>query len=208
MKFPHSITYHRDLLVINPKHLCVVDDRPLLFLAGPIHAAPRWQDHAIRYLAKTAPDIAVATPRWMNWIELRCDESFEPEYAFFRQRPWEKYYMTRAAGGGAILFWLACPSPEYLRPGMVYSATTRFELGEWMTRCSLDPSIPLEIGAEEDFPTLRTIQYDLYDLMGAYETHKKLESLLDAAVLRARDRFSGYRPEPFNPELIKGLERV
>lgn len=74
--------------------------------------------------------------------------------------------MRQAAEGGTLLFWMPEADPMYLTPEMVYGATTRFELGEWMARYEIGPTLSIELCGEDNFPTLHTIKYDMYDLMG------------------------------------------
>lgn len=191
---------------ILPPFYYEVPDKPVIFLAGPIHAAPRWQSEAARMILNKTKDIVVASPRRLYLEQLPADYFSDSLYTFYRQRPWEKYYMARAAQGGSILFWMPAPDPEYYRPGMVYGATTRFELGEWMTRYEMDPTIGLEIGAEPDFPTLHTIRYDKLDLMGSDEIYHNLETLVDKTIERAYGKFAQYRHTPDNVSEIKGLQ--
>jgi len=191
---------------ILPPFYYEVPDKPVVFLAGPIHAAPRWQSQAAMMILDKTDDIVIASPRRIYLDHLPADFFSDSLYTFYRQRPWEKYYMNRAAEGGAILFWLPEANPEYLRPGMVYSATTRFELGEWMTRYDIDPTIGLEIGAESHFPTLHTIKYDKLDLMGSDEIYESLETLVDKTIEKAYRKFAQYKHTPDNVSEIKGLQ--
>lgn len=188
-----------------PKHYIEVPNNPVIFLAGPIHAAPRWQERAAKMILKKTKDIIIASPRLILTEYISLDYFDESKYGFFRQRPWEKYYMNRAAAGGTVLFWLSKPNANYLHEETVYGATTRFELGEWMTRYSMDNSISLKIGGDLDFPTIHTIRYDKEDLMGSDFIHDNLESLVDVSIESAYRKFELYKRIPDDITTIKGL---
>lgn len=191
---------------ILPPFYYEVPDNPVIFLAGPIHGASRWQSEAARMILSRTKDIVIASPRRFYFEQMPANYFDDSLYTFYRQRPWEKYYMNRAAQGGAVLFWLPAPDPDFLKPGMVYGATTRFELGEWMTRYDIDPSIGLEIGGEPGFPTLHTIRYDKEDLMGSNEIYDNLETLVEKAIETAYWKFEKYNHKPDNISHIKGLQ--
>jgi len=56
------------------------------------------------------------------------------------------------------MFWL--PNWEVHECDKVYSAMTRFELGQFTTHCRYDKSTRVCIGSDGKFPQLRTIKYD------------------------------------------------
>ena len=114
--------------------------------------------------------------------------------------------MNRAAEGGNLLFWLPKADPEYYLHIMAYGATTRFELGEWMTRYSIDNSLSLEIGGEKGFPAIHTIMYDKLDLMGNDDVHEDLEALVNASIESAYSTFAKYRHIPDDAAKIRGLQ--
>ena len=55
-------------------------DEPLIFLAGPIKGAPRWQNEAIKILEKLSSEIVIASPSW------RIDEKY-----FGDNKNWEVF---------------------------------------------------------------------------------------------------------------------
>jgi hypothetical protein len=111
--------------------------------------------------------------------------------------------MEKAGRHGCILFWL--PGPEYLEEGLVYGATTRFELGEWMYRSRMDGTLGLEIGSDGQFPTLHTIKYDMECNMPGKPLHSDLQATCMAGIQRAIENFDTNRPSPEDPALIRGL---
>jgi len=111
-------------LVILPPNL----EKPvgaLIFLAGPIKGSEKWQEEAISYLQKLAPEINIASPR------KRLDrEVIFTEEDYISQIDWETVYLQRAAEKGAIIFWFAKEAIHYCdRP---FARTTSIEFGEWM----------------------------------------------------------------------------
>lgn len=49
-------------VVLLPATITAIDS-PLVFLAGPIQGAPRWQVDAVRWFTEHAPLISVTSPR-------------------------------------------------------------------------------------------------------------------------------------------------
>lgn len=121
----------------------VETDGPVLFLAGPIQGAPEWQQTAAGIIHSLDSGIVVASPR---------RDYPEGEFVYERQVDWETEYLARAAGSGAILFWLAAQVQE--TPGRAYAQTTRFELGEHAAKHGFDGRI-ISVGIEEGFGNAR-----------------------------------------------------
>ena len=153
---------------------------PLIFLAGPIGSAPPWHEQAIDYLFYKEPNLNIASPKssLANWHEY--DHAVGIEEYFHRQRAWEWRYMEIASKEGAILFWL--PKEERHRCHKVYGATTRVELGQWMTRYSMDNDIRLCIGGENWFPEFSTIRYDIELHAPDMTVHKTIKETCDEAL--------------------------
>jgi len=99
-------------------------DNPLIFLAGPIQGAKRWQDRAIEIIQGKAPELYIASPR--RELDLHMD--FDPD-EYDRQVDWETYYLRKAGDIGVIMFWLA-KEYEHLCERS-YAQTSRVEWGEW-----------------------------------------------------------------------------
>lgn len=209
--------------ILVPDSFFEIDERPVIYLAGPINGISEWQSKAIEMILDKSDDIVIATPRIVLWEYITANPYLQgTSFRFDGLRPWEKYYMRRAAEGGTLLFWLPSPKPELLVNGVVYGATTRFELGEWFTRYSCDSSVNLVVGAEEDFPVLNNIRYDKKDLMGNDFMHTSLEVLVNSAIKSAYEKFENYKPmkylsssfpqqilnESEFKEKVKGIQRV
>ena len=116
----------------------------IVFLAGPITGADRWQDKAISIIQKIYPELNIANPR----RPISTDGRDFSDYMFAEQVDWESYYLKEAAKNGAVLFYLAKEAKHYCDRS--YAQTTRFELGEWTTKHKLN-GVKLVLGIEEGF---------------------------------------------------------
>lgn len=152
-----------ELMVIVPPYY-TIGDGPTIFLAGPIQGAPNWQAEAMRMIAGQAN---VASPR-RTWSK---PDQFE------EQVEWETFWLTLCAKQGIILFWLANQVTEH--PERVYAQTTRFELGEWITK--LDGKIAL--GIDSEFQGARYIRHrakhfgtPIFDTLGKTVMHAVQEA--------------------------------
>jgi hypothetical protein len=124
---------------------------PLIFLAGPIKGAIRWQDDAVDYIwtQDNTEHINIASPR-RPITKMTKDKKyvkFTPEM-FNEQVDWETKYLNRAAQDGVILFWLAKESVHLCE--RAYAQTTRFELSEWKEKY-LWRGAKIAVGIEEGF---------------------------------------------------------
>jgi hypothetical protein len=111
---------------------------PVVFLAGPVQGAPRWQPEATARLLSKSPLVNVANP-------------FGTDTAWAQQWEWEAHYLQVA---DVILFWL--PKEIQHECSRAYAQTSRFELGEWMARGG-----PLVVGIEPGFVGEDYIRYRL-----------------------------------------------
>lgn len=136
-------------LIIAPKYEEI--NSALVFLAGPIQGAQRWQDEAIKYIQAKAPEINIANPR-------RPDEQYHkgefPPELYAEQVDWETFHLRKAAKEGAILFWLAKEADH--KCYRAYAQSTRFELAEWKMRHERDGA-RLAVGIETSFTGARYI---------------------------------------------------
>jgi len=173
-----------------PKQYRPLSPDPLIFLCGPLHAAPRWQQAAAEMIFRKTEDTVIISPRWIMMGSIPSDYFNNCNYTFTRQRAWERYYLEKASLYGSILFWLPAVDPNMNNAELTYGATTRFELGEWMTRASLDPEINIEIGSDNQFDTIHTIKYDMRRLLPNHVLHNSLESLVDASIEKAHRKFA------------------
>ncbi len=157
---------------------------PLIYLAGPIRSAPEWQDEAIELLLSVMPDCTVANPR--RYVSKTLQEYVaKGDNAFFpRQRAWERHYMEIATEKdgekpkGVLLFYL--PAEEKHDHNKAYGHMTQYELGEWITRYELNPEISMVIGADQRYPELDTLAYDI-----SSRTNLKILSGLEETVREA-----------------------
>jgi hypothetical protein len=144
---------------------------PLLFLAGPCLGAPPWQQEVI--VALSDLDIAIANPR----LEKRFPSGNEERY--LAQINWESRHLRKASTESGILFWM--PPEADPQPHRSYAQTTRYELAEWMTRRSTDPSIRLYIGIDDDFSGKRYIRNR--SLVPVYDTLEEVLAAVRAELL-------------------------
>lgn len=127
-------------IIIAPKYQNV--DAPLIFLAGPIQGARRWQDKAIGLIQAESPELYIASPR-------RGEE--EGEFGiekYNEQVDWETYHLRKAGENGVIMFWLAKEFEHFC--SRAYAQTSRFELAEWKMRHEYEGA-KLVVGAEKGF---------------------------------------------------------
>lgn len=153
---------------------------PIIFLAGPIGSAPKWHEEAIDLLFKEEPGLIIASPNWgvkdlfAHYVCTGDDAHFE------KQRMWENHYMDLASKKGAILFWL--PGEEKHNCQKVYGATTRLELGEWITQFRYDPSVRFCIGSDGSFPEMSPIRTDLSQFAPGKRIFPSLEETCAEAI--------------------------
>ncbi|MCD4759532.1 nucleoside 2-deoxyribosyltransferase domain-containing protein [archaeon] len=119
-------------------------DSPMIFLAGPIQGAPKWQFDATKYIISHSNDIYVASPRRLEEFQ---EGKFTKEM-YNKQVDWETFHLRRAAKNGAVLFWLAKEKDH--KCYRAYAQTSRFELAEWKMWHEVY-GINFVVGIEEGF---------------------------------------------------------
>lgn len=136
-------------LFLQPPEIVELDPAvPLIFLGGPIQGAPKWHYDAAGIIHDTNPDIVVASPR---------KEYAEGTFKYYPQVHWEHHYLGRGGYGvGTNLFYL--PKQVEATPGRAYGQTSRVELGMWIMRCAVDPSINLVVGMPGEFGNERYLK--------------------------------------------------
>ena len=172
------------MILLEPKAYQPVSGGPVIFLAGPIHGAPPWQPHAFDLIRELDGTMIVVTPRRFHSPDHYRYRTTSTLQTFHRQRAWERHYMDMASQRGCVLFWL--PGPAGPLDGMVYGATTRYEMGLWSSRFAHDSTVGLCVGTDGAFPTVHTIAYDLEHEMAGRTVHTTLEDTVRAAVETAR----------------------
>lgn len=192
--------------LILPKNGLVLDLKQwehLYFLAGPIRWAWDWQTKTIKMLSKKDTNCYIACPcRYDDKHELfnyslpatkLSNGDFELQ--FENQTMWERYYLEMASNFGSIIFWL--PSQDKENPRKKedgpYAQDTYGELGRWSIRSAykLNPyevgrHVNLVVGAEAEFPGLKTIQKNFNDdHKSEYVIYSSLEETIDQAIAMA-----------------------
>jgi len=131
--------------------------KPLIFLAGPIKEAIRWQNKTAEILAKLAPEINIASPRYIGENQDTIGDFYLQEKPN-EQIDWETYHLNKAGKNGVVLFWLAKEAEHYC--SRAFAQTSRFELGEWKEK-HLTQNSKLVVGIEEGFSGKGYIEYRL-----------------------------------------------
>mgnify|MGYP000843565853 FL=1 len=131
-------------IYVPPEYL--KEEKPLVFLAGPIQGAEDWQTKAIEIIHSQNPDIIIASPRIS-----KIDDKFNKN----EQIDWETYHLRKAGSNGVIMFWLA-KEKEHIST-RAYAQTSRFELSEWKLRHEIYRS-KLIVGIEEGFSNTHYIK--------------------------------------------------
>ncbi len=169
-----------------PYEECII--RPTIFLAGPIKNAPDWQAEAINALHFALPEADIVSPRTPGKWHGKYNAQVE----------WETSELWHAAMHGVIMFWLANSISE--NPARCYAQTTRFELGEWMTKLlsgwysefgnqfDKSPS-QLVIGIEPGFSNEKYIRARARTMEPGYVIQSTLEDTCRQVIKVARDRY-------------------
>lgn len=189
------------MVLLEPLSYQRVSGGPLLFLAGPITAAPRWQEEAFGLIRGLESRAVVASPRRLHSVASYRYKSTQALSSFHRQRAWERYYMDLAARQGCILFWL--PGPRESFEGLIYGATARYELGLWSSRWSGDHGLGLCVGGDPGFPSLGTLAYDLEKEMPGKTLHRDLEDAVREAVGVSRGNYVRWEREGSPPVALE-----
>ena len=112
----------------------------VVFLAGPIQGAEDWQGKAIDLISAKCPSLSIANPR---------GDYSNGGFDYDVQVDWETHYLGLASNTGGILFWLAREVEHHCDRS--YAQTTRFELGEWVTKYIFNRDVHLFIGIDPIF---------------------------------------------------------
>lgn len=144
-------------MAIYTPHIYDRTDKGLIFLAGPIKGARRWQNEAAELLNKFNPEVNIASPRYIG-ADQEIIGDFYPIEKPHGQIDWETYHLNKAGKKGVVLFWLAKESEHYCE--RAFAQTSRFELGEWKEK-HLTQGSKLVVGIEYGFSGKSYIDYRL-----------------------------------------------
>jgi len=169
------------ILPVNyPKH-----EGNIIFLAGPVMSAPRWQNESIKRIKKLDSDVNIACPSYE--IE---DEYIGDNFLGFDELPlnydncwpevdWQMHYLEEAFTKGCLLFWLAreinhqCSYP--------YAQGTRSELFS-----KLNSEGNLVLGIEDGFSGDKYTRYYFNKKRSETPIFSTLKETCQAAVDLAR----------------------
>lgn len=167
------------------RKIIIPTSRPVLFLAGPIRNAPKWQDALIKELLPKRESIFIASPtRELSKELMEVVSPDSPDYQTVkRQRAWEQYYMNQASESGCILFWLPKEASPKEHPEKIYAHITMMELGLWIARKKQNPNLNIVIGTDKKFPEWSTIKFELEtevpDIPISYSITETIENALN-----------------------------
>lgn len=142
----------------------------VIFLAGPILGAPDWQMSAMKMMAEE--NVVVANPRALSF-----------DHGFEAQVDWETRWLSRAAFRGVILFWLSYEAAP--QPGRAFGQTTRFELGEWLSK-TVYTKAQVVVGADNAFTGLGYIRHRLRDYPRVPPIQSTLKETVELALSYCR----------------------
>jgi hypothetical protein len=137
-------------MLINPPTYAELNG-PLIFLAGPIQGAPDWHAEALRLL-RPFPGIHIANPKLP---EDDLESGTNPAVPAAARIDWEHHYLERAGAQGVLLFWLPREAKHFC--DRAYAQTSRFELGEAVTRHRWQ-GINVVVGVETGFTNARYLR--------------------------------------------------
>jgi calcineurin-like phosphoesterase family protein len=109
-----------------------------VFLAGPIQGSKNWQEEFIKEIEeefkefKSNKNIVICSPR-------RDKDMDKSKFVYQEQVDWETLYLEKSSKYGIIVFWLAKEFEKI--EGRSYAQTSRFELGEWLSKWELNPKL-------------------------------------------------------------------
>ncbi len=167
-------------------------DLPLFFLAGPVLGGGDWQRRMTDLLLHRVGDCIIVNPSRYQANHPQYQYQIKGSRGSFEtQTLWERYYLREAAlefPTGCIIFWLPCESETAPRDdGNPYAMDTRGEVSEWRTHLQYNPKVRLVIGAEPDFPGLRTIRRNFRDAIGPnFKIYETMEETANHAALFRR----------------------
>jgi len=155
----------------------ISNEKPDIFLAGPIQGSIDWQWLACKLLEQELPNVVIANPRMDYGTQnLKSD-------IYNNQVDWETENLDYTVNTGITLFWL--PKQSYEVSGREYGRTTRFELGYILGRLyrDWDQFKKLVIGIEDEFPGKRYFTKRLKD----YLIHDNLEDTCKEAIINLKE---------------------
>jgi len=159
----------RDVLVVKPPQTKLIfpctradtQGKRIYMLLGPVSGAWDWHQRMIDEIASRDDDCFIVCPR--NYSEDHPYYQFKQpgdEGDFANLEAWERFYIHKAMRHGCAVYWLAAPEPGYLASGKPFGVGTYGELGRWGSK-AIKESLNMCIGAEEDFPGLDRVAFNL-----------------------------------------------
>ena len=131
-------------LYIPPHYPDIHDNKPSVFLAGPVQGASDWQTPLARQLLGARDDIVVMSPRRTEDDQKKFDAD--------EQKLWEFTTRDYTRQLGVTAFWWAAQAPSIpYKTGRAYAQTSRIELGEAIGWRTYDMSIPVVVGFDQNY---------------------------------------------------------
>ncbi|MBN2052526.1 hypothetical protein JW756_03410 [Candidatus Woesearchaeota archaeon] len=167
-------------LITAPDYIIQIN-APLIFLAGPIQGAERWQDRAIEIIQRNARELYIANPR--RPISDKTKKKDFTQEMYDEQVDWERYYLKKACNNGVILFWMAKEKEHDCK--RAYAQTTRQEFGEHKQLHQL-LGVRIAVGIEEGYTGARYVRKTLKDDCPEIKIYSTLEDTCNEAIRLAR----------------------
>lgn len=167
-----------------PTDTAIPDNRPLVFLAGPIQGSPDWQTPTAESLTRWSINAHTASPR-------RPEESNDV-FSYAEQVEWELRHLRRARSLGVICFWFAAQDHSLTyEQGRSYAQTTRIEIGRIFGWYDEKP-FPAVIGFDPEYTpngggSERYVRWSAEEL--GIPVYNSLEDVVDATVSAVEENF-------------------
>jgi len=155
-----------------------------VFLAGPIQGSKNWQEEFIKEIEeefkefKSNKNIVICSPR-------RDKDMDKSKFVYQEQVDWETLYLEKSSKYGIIVFWLAKEFEKI--EGRSYAQTSRFELGEWLSKWELNPKIKIIVGADSEFKGTRYIKYKFSKKQPDFEFKTSKKQMIDEIVKQIKN---------------------
>ena len=157
----------------------------LIFLAGPVIGAPRWQNEAIRIIQNLDSEVNIACPsyeldrKYFKDFLVHVEDCPRRAYEEWPEVDWQMHYLEEAFTKGCLLFWLADEEEHHC--SYPYAQGSRAELFGKLTRKG-----NLVLGIERGFSGDEYTEYYFRKNRPETPIFSSLENTCEAAVEIAR----------------------
>ncbi len=175
--------------IIMPRTRVELGNEPLLFLAGPIKGAPKWQDKSVEIIHSINEKIYIISPRSKLRKEYQDERTITSLPDFTYQLDFERNYLKLASESPnrAIMFWLPRQSetmPINFATGFPkpYARDTRPETAGWSWKLlEYNPNANVIVGGEENFDGFDVIRRNFLAVKPDMKFYSTLEETCQEA---------------------------